>query len=132
MKLASLIAAAALLLLPITLPPTAFAQEAGGHDMHNMNDGAKPATNPATQAYMKAMNSMHTGMQSMTPTNDPNKDFVLMMKPHHQAAVDMAQTYLKYGSDPKLKKMARAIVRSQKKEIAEMTAWESRHGMGAK
>lgn len=45
-------------------------------------------------------------MQAMTPTNEPNKDFVVMMEPHHQAAVDIAEAYPKYGSDPTLKKMA--------------------------
>ena len=86
-------------------------------------------TSPATQAYMQSMQGMHDKMKGMTPTNDPNKDFVIMMKPHHQAAVEMAQTYLKYGTDPTLKKMANDIVISQKKEIVEMTTWQIKHGM---
>ena len=108
----------------LTLPAAAFAQSdtMKGMDM-------KGASNSATQAYMQSMQGMQDQMKSMTPTNDPNRDFVMMMKPHHQAAVDMAEAYLKYGTDPQLKKMAKDIVSSQKKEIKEMSAWETKHGM---
>lgn len=91
---------------------------------------AQEATNPATKAYSDAMNGMHEQMQTMKPMNDPDMDFVMMMKPHHEAAVEMAKAYLKYGSDPTLKKMAKDIVSSQKKEIDQMSAWEGKHGMG--
>ena len=84
-------------------------------------------TSPATKAYMQSMQGMQDAMKGVTPTNDPSKDFVMMMKPHHQAAVEMAETYLKYGSDPMLKKMARDIVSSQNKEIQAMTAWQAKH-----
>jgi uncharacterized protein (DUF305 family) len=83
----------------------------------------------ATQAYMKAMQGMDQSMQTMKPTGDPSMDFVMMMKPHHQAAVDMAEAYLKYGKDPRLTKMAQDIIKSQKEEINEMNAWESKHKM---
>ena len=90
---------------------------------------AQEATNPATKAYEQSMTAMHDTMQTMKPMNDPNMDFVMMMKPHHQAAVEMAETYLKYGTAPILKKMAQDIVSSQKKEIGAMDAWETKHGM---
>ena len=90
---------------------------------------AQDAKSPADQAYMQAMQNMNQATQSMKPTGDANMDFVMMMKPHHQAAVEMAEAYLKYGSDPKLKAMARDIVASQTKEIKEMDAWQSKHGM---
>lgn len=112
------------LAMMIAIPGLAFAQDTmPGMDM------SKAAANPATQAYMQSMQVMHDKMQAMTPANDPNKDFVMMMKPHHQAAVEMAEAYLKYGNDPMLTKMAKDIVISQKKEIGEMTAWEAKHGM---
>lgn len=40
----------------------------------------------------------------------------------------MAETYLKYGKDPVLTKMAKDIVGSQKKEIAAMDKWMKAHG----
>ena len=84
---------------------------------------------PAIQAYMRAMQDMDDVMKSMTPSGDPNTDFVMMMILHHQAAVDMAEAYLKYGKDPLLTQMAKNIIASQKKEIKEMTAWQAKHRM---
>lgn len=76
-----------------------------------------------------AMDKMHKQMTGMKMTGNPDQDFVMMMIPHHQGAVDMAQIELKYGTDPKLRKMAQTIVDSQKKEIAEMKAWQKAHPM---
>ncbi len=109
----------------VAMPGLVLAQSASPDTMKNMD--MKGVTSPATKEYMQSMQGMQDKMQTMTPTNDPNKDFVMMMMPHHQAAVEMAQTYLKYGSDPTLKKMAKDIVSSQKKEIAEMSAWQDKH-----
>lgn len=64
----------------------------------------------------------------MKPTGDADKDFVAMMIPHHQAAVDMAEVELKYGKDKKLRVMAEDIIKSQKKEIAEMKEWLAKNG----
>jgi uncharacterized protein (DUF305 family) len=82
---------------------------------------------PATQAYLQAMGDMNDKMKDMEPTGDPSMDFVMTMTPHHQAAVEMAQTYLKYGKDPTLTRMAKNIISSQKKEIKEMEAWQKKH-----
>jgi uncharacterized protein (DUF305 family) len=84
---------------------------------------------PAGDAYMKAMMAMHEKMMSMKPTGDPDKDFVMMMMPHHQAAIDMAKAQLEHGKDVELKKMAQKIVEDQGKEISEMKEWQSKHGM---
>lgn len=83
---------------------------------------------PASQAYMQPMRKMQQDMQAMPMTGDPDKDFVMMMTPHHQAAVGMAQAYLKYGTDPGLKKMAQDIISSQEAEIRQMDAWMAAHG----
>ncbi|HTQ83307.1 MAG TPA: DUF305 domain-containing protein [Pseudolabrys sp.] len=50
-------------------------------------------------------------------------DFVKMMIPHHQAAVDMAKVELAKGKDPTLRKLAEDIIAAQEKEIALMTGW---------
>jgi uncharacterized protein (DUF305 family) len=77
---------------------------------------------PADQAFAA---SMHTMMKNMDvkPTGKPDKDFVLMMMPHHQGAIDMAKVELQYGKDPELRQLATDIVAAQEKEIAEMKAW---------
>jgi uncharacterized protein (DUF305 family) len=53
-------------------------------------------------------------------SGDVDRDFVALMAPHHQSAVDMAEAYLKTGRDPKLRHLAQEIIRSQRAEIAFM------------
>ena len=48
-------------------------------------------------------------------------DFLTGMIPHHQAAVDMAESYLKYGGENKeLKELAENIIEVQREEIDQM------------
>lgn len=87
----------------------------------------KDAKNPADAAFMTSMSSMQHAMDAPM-TGDPDKDFVTMMLPHHQGAVEMAKIELQYGKDPGLRAMAKDIVASQAKEIAAMKAWRLEHG----
>ena len=52
----------------------------------------------------------------------------MMMRIHHQGAIDMANAELSGGKDPQMKKMAKAIITAQKKEIAQFDAFLSKHG----
>ena len=47
------------------------------------------------------------------PTGDVDHDFVAMMVPHHQGAVDMAKAELKYGRNVQLRRLAQEIVATQ-------------------
>ena len=85
------------------------------------------ADNPADKAFIGAMRDMMVGMHQHMPTGDTDRDFVVMMLPHHQAAVDMAKAELQYGKDPELKTLAQSIVTDQEREIALMKAWEDKH-----
>jgi uncharacterized protein (DUF305 family) len=66
-----------------------------------------------------AMNKMMADM-TIKPTGDVDRDFVAMMVPHHQGAVDMANAELKYGHNEQLRRVAREIVASQQPEIIAM------------
>jgi uncharacterized protein (DUF305 family) len=66
-----------------------------------------------------AMNKMMAGM-TVKPIGDVDRDFVAMMIPHHQAAIDMAQAELKYGHNELLRRLAREIVVNQRQEITVM------------
>jgi hypothetical protein len=66
-----------------------------------------------------AMNKMMADM-TVKPTGDVDSDFVAMMVPHHQGAVDMAKAELKYGHSEQLRRLAREIVATQQQEIMVM------------
>lgn len=87
----------------------------------------KPGAAPAEASMMSAMDTMSKDMAAVPMTGDADRDFVGMMMPHHQGAIDMAKIELAHGKDPAMLKLARAIVAAQNKEIAEMKAWQGRH-----
>jgi uncharacterized protein (DUF305 family) len=66
-----------------------------------------------------AMTAMMNGMAGK-PTGDVDRDFTEMMIPHHQGAIDMAQAYLRYGSNEQLKRIAQEIIVDQQQEIVAM------------
>ncbi|ULJ75795.1 DUF305 domain-containing protein [Rhizobium gallicum] len=66
-----------------------------------------------------AMNKMMADMEAK-PTGDVDRDFVAMMTPHHQGAIDMAMAVLKFGKNEQLKRIAQEIIVDQQQEIAAM------------
>ena len=66
-----------------------------------------------------AMNKMMADM-TIKPSGDVDRDFVEMMVPHHQGAIDMARAELKYGRNEQLRRMAQEIIVTQQQEIAAM------------
>ena len=53
-------------------------------------------------------------------TGDADRDFAVMMIPHHQGAVEMAEAELRFGHDPVLRRLAEGIIVEQRQEIAVM------------
>ena len=80
-----------------------------------------------SDAMNQAMMSGMKQMQDMKPSGNTDKDFAMMMKVHHQQALDMAQMELEHGKSPAMKAMARKIITAQKKEIAEFDQWMKTH-----
>jgi uncharacterized protein (DUF305 family) len=66
-----------------------------------------------------AMNRMMRDM-TVKPTGDIDRDFVEMMVPHHQGAVDMAKAELRYGHNEVLRRLAQEIIVTQQQEISVM------------
>lgn len=55
------------------------------------------------------------------PTGNASLDFLEGMIPHHEAAIEMSESYLKYGGkNQELKKLARDIIDAQTTEIDQM------------
>lgn len=71
------------------------------------------------RAMYVAMDRMMADMH-VPPTGEPDRDFVAMMIPHHQGAIDMAVAQIQYGTDPQLKRIAQEIIIEQQQEIAAM------------
>jgi uncharacterized protein (DUF305 family) len=65
------------------------------------------------------MNRMMTAMQ-IQPSGNADADFVAMMVPHHQGAIDMARAELLYGQNEALRRMAQEIIVTQQQEIVAM------------
>lgn len=97
----------------------------------------QPSTSPAPMAMSsaqmqkgggsdemkKSMMSGMDGMQKMQMSGDTDKDFAMLMKMHHQQALEMAKPEIAHGKSPELKAMARKIIKDQTKEIAQLDAW---------
>ena len=66
-----------------------------------------------------AMTKMMTDM-SVKPTGDVDRDFVDMMVPHHQGAIDMAEAVLRYGHNETIRRLAQEIIVTRQEEIAAM------------
>lgn len=70
---------------------------------------------------------MHAGMERMMrdmhkagSSGNPDADFLAMMIPHHEGAVEMARLVLIHGRDPATRRLAEDIIASQSTEIEAM------------
>ncbi|WP_019997137.1 DUF305 domain-containing protein [Aureimonas ureilytica] len=121
-------AALSLAVAAFALSP-ALAQDHSGHGGHAATTGdAGTSESKTSQAYMQAMKRMDDEMASMPMSGQPGVDFARMMIPHHQSAIDMAKAYLESGeTDPTISRIARDVVASQEREIAELREWLMAH-----
>jgi uncharacterized protein (DUF305 family) len=69
------------------------------------------------------MAKMMAGMK-IKPSNNVDKDFVAMMVPHHQGAIDMAQAELIYGHYEPCRGLAQEITSTQQQQIVAMQLGE--------
>jgi len=60
-------------------------------------------------------------------TGSIDRDFALLLVPHHQNSIQLAQAELEYGRDPALEKAAYLIIRDQQREIEQAKAWLAQH-----
>ena len=86
--------------------------------MDQMHKGAAGSKDMKT-SMMMGMDDM----QKMAMSGDTDKDFAMMMKMHHQQALNMAETELANGKSPDMKAMAKKIIAAQKSEIAQFDQW---------
>ncbi|GGN47487.1 hypothetical protein GCM10010842_39010 [Deinococcus daejeonensis] len=82
---------------------------AGGMMNHQMMGGGM-------MGGMSGMSQMMGGMNAQ----NIDRNFITMMIPHHQSAIDMSRLILKTTKDPQVKTWATNIIRDQQREINEM------------
>ncbi|WP_375144098.1 DUF305 domain-containing protein [Bradyrhizobium sp. Ash2021] len=102
------------LLVAFALPSHVLA-----HEAHPTAPPAAAAEAPFYKENEVAMDKMMAAMAAK-PTGDIDRDFVAMMNPHHQGAIDMAVIELRYGKNEQLRRIAQEIIVDQMQEIAAM------------
>ena len=108
-----------LALLP-TVGLGAWRQDSGAH-------GSMTMANHDWSELMTSMDKMSAAMASVARSGDSDVDFVKLMLPHHQAAIDMAKAQLLYGKDPQMRRLAQEIITDQQSEIELMKLWLKQH-----
>jgi uncharacterized protein (DUF305 family) len=83
---------------------------------------SKASDSPRSSFYSETAEinaRMHERM-AIVPAGDVNRDFVRMMIPHHQGAIDMALALLRHEPDERLRRLAQSIIVEQQQEIIYM------------
>jgi len=127
--LAPLVAAALLAASPTLAQQQDQPSPMPGASGHGMMSGqtATTGSTAAPSSMKEAMNKMNKDMAAAPMTGDADHDFVAMMMPHHQGAIDMAQFELANGKDPAMRKLAQSIISAQQREIRRMSDWQAKH-----
>lgn len=92
---------------------------------HHPRSGASPEKfGPAFARFAREMDAgmekMMHGMHQPGYTGNPDADFLAMMIPHHEGAVEMARLQLVHGRDPLTRRLAEEIIAGQTAEIEGM------------
>jgi hypothetical protein len=90
--------------------------ESNGHD-------SRLTASPDWSELIASMDKMHMAMGAVVQSGNSDVDFVRLMLPHHQAAIDMAKAQLLYGKDPQMRRLAQEIITDQQLEIELMQRW---------
>jgi uncharacterized protein (DUF305 family) len=101
------------------------------HQEKNPTSVPQAAPDNCATELRAAMNRMHESMSHLPAAANADEDFVRLMIPHHQAALDMARTQLLCGKDPQIRRLAQEIITDQQSEIELMELWLKNHATAA-
>jgi len=108
----------ALFLILLFFSVSVWGQE---HDHHKTTtEGNSPEVKKFMQEMDAGMGKMMKDMHAPGYTGNPDVDFLAMMIPHHEGAIEMARLVLIYGKDPLVRKFAEDIIAAQQAEIESM------------
>ena len=94
-----------------------------GIQSETLANSGQATVDPDWSELIASMDKMHIAMRAIKPSGNSDVDFVRLMLPHHQAAIDMAKTQLLYGKDPQIRRLAQEIITDQQSEIELMQRW---------
>ena len=94
-----------------------------GVQSETLANSGQPTVDPDWSELIASMDKMHMAMAAIKRSGNSDVDFVRLMLPHHQAAIDMAKTQLLYGKDPQMRRLAQEIITDQQLEIELMQRW---------
>ena len=78
------------------------------------------ATLKYLKEYEKIVKEMMCGLENLKPTGNVDKDFLQSMIVHHQGAIGMVNSIIKYTDNAEIKKMAEGELQNQQPEIDNM------------
>ena len=88
---------------------------------------AKKESGKMHNELTETMKAMMDKMKGMSMSGNTDKDFVMMMIPHHESAVSMAEEELEHGKNLPIKQLAQKIIADQNKEIKDFQTWLNSH-----
>jgi len=95
-------------------------------------DKSQPGDAVGWSQLNASMDKMHMAMAAIVQSGNTDADFVRLMIPHHQGAIDMAKVQLLYGKDPQMRRLAQEIITDQQLEIELMQRWLKAHSANDK
>ncbi|MGB8702519.1 MAG: DUF305 domain-containing protein [Thermosynechococcaceae cyanobacterium] len=104
---------------------TVVVMAAMSHGSGNISEALslKNPSSPLTAQSAQPVKSNPSAPFQIGRMGDPDAHFIVMMIPHHDGAIDMADLALSRAKHPELKQLATQIKAAQAKEIAQMRTW---------
>jgi len=95
-------------------------------------DKGQPGDADGWSQLIASMDKMHMAMAAIVQSGNADADFVRLMIPHHQGAIDMAKVQLLHGKNPQMRRLAQEIITDQQLEIELMQRWLKAHAAADK
>ena len=102
--------------IAIALLSSALFASGQQHMQHMLSQPIGSGTS-CPQMLNASMMHMHEAMATVATTGEFDSDFMKLMIPHHEAALEMAKAELLCGKDPAARRLAQEIIADQTSEI---------------
>lgn len=90
---------------------------------HSGMDMEVKKSNTKENIYLAMMDTMMINMDTVKMNRYADLDFMRMMIPHHQGAIEMSLYEIKHGRNFEMKQLAKSIIAEQNIEIDQMGFW---------